>query len=115
MLRLARHPLVHAKLTFLATGSAEEYPFRDMHDPCKKIIDAFGPGRCIWGSDFPNPLWTPKATYHQCLTVFTEELRLEAKALEAILGKTAQRLYFKDKLAFVPSQPVVRMSRSRYG
>ncbi len=98
MLRLAKFPNTHAKLTFLATGSAEEYPFRDMHGPCRKIIDAYTPDRCIWGSGFPNQLWTPKATYAQNLTLFTEQLGLPAAAKTAILGATANRLYFAGRL-----------------
>jgi L-fuconolactonase len=99
MLRLARYPNAHAKLTILATGSAEEYPFRDMHESCRAILRAYTPDRCVWGSDFPCELWTPKATYAQNLRLFTEELGLEAGAKEAILGKTALRLYFRGKLA----------------
>jgi L-fuconolactonase len=98
MLRLARYPNAHAKLTFLATGSAEQYPFRDMHSACAQIIAAYTPDRCVWGSDFPCELWTPKATYAQNLRLFTEALGLETSAKEAILGKTARRLYFRDKL-----------------
>ncbi len=48
MIRLARYPNTHAKLTFLPTGSAEPYPFRDMHAPCRKIIEAYTPDRCVW-------------------------------------------------------------------
>ena len=58
---LARHPNLHAKLTFLPTGSDEEYPFGDMHDWCKRFIEAYGPERCVWGSDFPTELWCPKS------------------------------------------------------
>jgi predicted TIM-barrel fold metal-dependent hydrolase len=98
MLRLSKYPNTHAKLTFLATGSGESYPFRDLHEPCLKIIAAYQPDRCVWGSDFPCDLWTPKATYTQNLRLFTDELGLGAATKEAILGKTAQRLYFGDKL-----------------
>jgi predicted TIM-barrel fold metal-dependent hydrolase len=97
MLRLARQPNAHAKLSSFPTGSAEAYPFRDMHDPCKQIISAYTPDRCIWGSDFPCELWTPKATYSQNLRLFTDELELPDAARQAILGKTAQRLYFRGK------------------
>lgn len=97
MLRLAKYPNAHAKLSFLATGSAEEYPFRDMHDPCKQIIAAYTPDRCVYGSDFPCELWTPKATYAQNLSLFTDELQLGIAAKESILGKTARRLYFRGK------------------
>jgi len=99
MLRLAMYTNAHAKLTFLATGSAEGYPFRDMHELCHKIIAAYTPDRCVWGSDFPCELWTPKATYSQNIRLFTEELGLETASKEAILGTTARRLYFRDKLA----------------
>jgi predicted TIM-barrel fold metal-dependent hydrolase len=98
MLNLARRPNAHAKLSFMATGSAEPYPFRDMHEPCRKIINAYTPDRCIWGSDFPCELWTPKATYAQNLRLFTDELRLTQEAKESILGKTAQKLYFRGKI-----------------
>jgi predicted TIM-barrel fold metal-dependent hydrolase len=94
MLRLAKYSNAHAKLTFLGIGSAERYPFRDMQEPCRKIIAAYTPDRCVWGSDFPCELWTPKATYSQNLRLFTEELDLGTAAKEAILGKTARRLYF---------------------
>ena len=102
LLRLARQPNAHAKLSFLATGSAEPYPFRDMHEPVRKIIDAYTPDRCIWGSDFPCELWTPKATYAQNLQLFTRELNLPQAAQSSILGKTAQKLYFHGKLGIKP-------------
>jgi predicted TIM-barrel fold metal-dependent hydrolase len=92
--RLARLPKVHAKLTFIPTGTAEPYPCRDMHDPCRRIIAAFGPERCVWGSNFPCELWNPKVTYTQHLAIFTRELGLGAEAKAAILGETARRLWF---------------------
>jgi len=93
-LKLARHPNLHAKLTFIPTGSAEPYPCRDLHDACRAVIAAFGPDRCVWGSDFPCELWCPKVTYAQHLGIFTHELELDERAQEAILGKTAERLWF---------------------
>ena len=95
LLRLAGFSNSHAKLTFLPTGSAEPYPFRDMHEPCKRLLAAFTPARCIWGSDFPNPLWTPKATYSQCLQLFTREMDLPENVQAAVLAHTAERLYFR--------------------
>jgi predicted TIM-barrel fold metal-dependent hydrolase len=94
LVSLARQPNLYAKLTFVPTGSAQEYPFRDMHEPCRQIIKAFGATRCVWGSDFPCQLWCPKATYGQHLQVFTQELALDQETREAVLGKTAQKLWF---------------------
>jgi len=94
MLLLSRLPNVYAKLSCVVTGSAESYPFADMHEPCQKLIAAFGPERCVWGSDFPCELWCPKATYSQHLRVFTHEMNLDSESKRWILGETARRLYF---------------------
>ena len=96
MTALAKLPTLHAKLSFIPTGSAEGFPFRDMHDPCRQIIDAYGPQRCVWGSDFPCELWCPKVTYAQHLQIFTQELGLAADTQRAILWETPKRLWFAD-------------------
>jgi predicted TIM-barrel fold metal-dependent hydrolase len=96
MLALAKFPNTYAKLSFIPAGSAEEYPCRDMHDPCREVIKAFGPERCVWGSCFPCDLWCPKVTYAQHLKILTNELGLDAKAQQLILGETPKRLWFKD-------------------
>ncbi|MCH7726599.1 MAG: amidohydrolase family protein, partial [Planctomycetes bacterium] len=88
---------VHAKLTFIPTGTAEPYPCRDMHDACRAIIDAFGPERSVWGSDFPCELWCPKVTYAQHLQIFTRELGLDEKTKKSVLGETAHRLWFERR------------------
>jgi predicted TIM-barrel fold metal-dependent hydrolase len=92
--RLARLPNLHAKLTFIPTGSLEAYPCRDMHDACRRVIAAFSPDRCVWGSNFPCDLWCPGVTYGQHLAIFTRELGLDPEAKTAVLGGTAQRLWF---------------------
>lgn len=97
VLDLARHPNLHAKLSFLPTGSARPYPFEDMHDPCRRIIDAYGPDRCLWGSAFPCELWCPKTSYAQQVALFSRVLGLDAPTRDAILGRTAYRLYFDRK------------------
>ena len=94
VLRLATHRNLHAKLTFLPTGSATGYPCADMHAPCLKIVNAFGSERCVWGSDFPCELWTPRVTYAQHLRIFAQDLPLSAEQRAAILGGTASRLWF---------------------
>jgi len=94
LLALSKLPTIHAKLTFIPTGSAQPYPCRDLHDACRTIIDSFGPDRCVWGSDFPCELWCPKVTYAQHLRIFTHELGLSESTKKAVLGATAQRLWF---------------------
>ena len=71
--RLAKHRNVYTKLTFLPTGSAEKYPFRDLHEACREVIKAFGPGRCVWGSrrmpDLPKVPTMVSARRRESLTV----------------------------------------------
>jgi predicted TIM-barrel fold metal-dependent hydrolase len=92
--RLARRPNLFAKLSFVASGSEEGYPFRDMHQPCLDVIRAFGPERCTWGSDFPCELWIPKSSYMQHLALFLDEIDMPSTAREQVLGGTACRLWF---------------------
>jgi L-fuconolactonase len=94
VLKLSRHKKLHAKLTFLPTGSATGYPCADMHEACLKIIEVFGPERCVWGSDFPCELWTPRVSYAEHLRIFTHDLKLKDSAKAAILGETARGLWF---------------------
>jgi len=96
VLRLSRHHNLHAKLTFVPTGSATGYPCADLHDACLRIARAFGAERCVWGSDYPNGLWTPKVTYAEHLRIFTEALPFRPNEREAILGGTARRLWFPN-------------------
>lgn len=91
---LAHFPNVYAKLTFAVGGSDEPYPCRDTHDLVHRVIEAYGPDRCMWGSAFPCELWCPKVTYGQHLKMFTEEIPLPTPVRQAILGDTAMRLWF---------------------
>jgi len=94
VLNLAQFENLHAKLSFIVTGSAEEFPCRDMIEMTREIIDAYTPQRCIWGSDFPTSLWIPKVTYQQHLEIFQEHFGLSELEKAAILGETAMRLWF---------------------
>jgi predicted TIM-barrel fold metal-dependent hydrolase len=98
MMRLAKYRNAFAKLNFLPVGSVEEYPFRAMHEPCAKIITAFGPDRCVWGNSFPCQLWSPKSSYAQNLHLFTHEFGLSEGAKTCILGEAANRLWFGNRL-----------------
>jgi L-fuconolactonase len=95
VLDLARHPNLYAKLSFIPTGSAKRFPFEDMHDACHQIVKAYGASRCLWGSAFPCERWCPKTTYAQQIRLFRHGLGLDPAASDAILGRTAHRLYFE--------------------
>ena len=94
VLDLAEFKNLYAKLSFIVTGSEEEFPCSDMFGGVRQIIDAYTPERCIWGSDFPTSLWIPKVTYQQHLAIFQEHLGLSKSEKAAILGETAMSLWF---------------------
>jgi predicted TIM-barrel fold metal-dependent hydrolase len=96
VLKLARFRNLYPKLDFIGTGTTQKYPCEDLHEACLKIIDAYGPERCVWASCFPNDLWTPKLTYAEHLRIFTEALPLKAESRRQILGETARRLWFRE-------------------
>jgi L-fuconolactonase len=96
VLKLSSFRNLYPKLDFIGTGSTRKFPCEDLHAPCLKIIDAYGPERCVWTSCFPNDLWTPKITYSEHLRIFTEALPLKSEARRMILGETARRLWFPD-------------------
>ncbi len=96
VLDLARYRNLHAKLTFIPTGSATGYPCADMHSPCMDVVKAFGAGRCVWGSDFPCELWTPRVSYGEHLRIFREDLPFSGAERREILGGTARRLWFPE-------------------
>jgi L-fuconolactonase len=94
VLRLAKYPNLNAKVDFISTGSETGFPGADLHEAVLQIIDTYGPERCVWGSNFPNALWTPKFSYAEHLRIFTHELPLSTAARAQVLGETARRLWF---------------------
>lgn len=94
VLRLSRYPNLYPKVDFISTGTQQGYPGADLHDAALKIIDTYGPERCVWGSNFPNALWTPGMSYAEHLRIFTDALPLSEQAREQVLGQTARRLWF---------------------
>lgn len=97
MLGLAQYPNAFAKLSSLSSGDTADYPYSRLHQPYRRIIDAYTPSRCVWGSNFPCELWTPRSTYRQNLELFTLELGLGAQAQEEIFWNTPSRLWFEGK------------------
>ncbi len=97
VLRLARYPNLYAKLTWLVDSSDTEDPFTDTYPLLRAVVDAYGPERCVWGSDFPCELWTPKAKYARHFELFSGALGLSATTLETILSITPGRLWFGEQ------------------
>ena len=85
---LAKHPNVYVKLSLAPTCSSDVYPYRNIHDTIKRLIDAFTPRRSFWGSDLSALLARSTCTYRQNVTMFTEEMTfLSSDDLDWIMGR----------------------------
>jgi L-fuconolactonase len=83
---LTRYHNVYVKVSALPCFSTEPYPFRNLNEPLRRIIAAFGPRRSFWGSDLSRML--AHCSYRQAVTHFTEELDfLSADDLVWIMGR----------------------------
>lgn len=70
LLSLARYPNVAVKVSGAPSYSRLSYPWRDVHEPTQRIIEAFGPARSFWGTDITRM----PCSYRECVTMFTEEM-----------------------------------------
>jgi predicted TIM-barrel fold metal-dependent hydrolase len=69
---LSRYPNVSVKLSSAPAYSSEAYPFRDMASHIRRVIDAYGPQRCYWGTDLTKAIAT--IPYRDHVRYFTEAL-----------------------------------------
>jgi predicted TIM-barrel fold metal-dependent hydrolase len=65
-------PNVAIKLSALPDFSGEPYPFRDMNEHVQRVVSAFGPRRCFWGTDVSHS--RGRYAYRQYVRHFMEEL-----------------------------------------
>ena len=87
-IELAKYPNVFVKLTSTQSCSSEDYPYRNIHPHLKRLIEAFGPRRCFWGTDLSAMLSRTKCTYRQAVTMFTEEMDFLSKEdREFVMGR----------------------------
>ena len=83
---LAQYPNVSVKVSALPCYTTEPWPFRNLDQPLKRIIGAFGSKRSFWGSDVSRML--EHCSYRQAVTHFTEALDfLSDDDLDWIMGR----------------------------
>jgi L-fuconolactonase len=91
LLELAAHANVTVKISGACTLSHQPFPYTDIWDPLGRIFDAFGFGRCMWGTD-----WTRAVaflTYEQGVEAFRVTDRLSDTERAALMGGTLQQVY----------------------
>jgi predicted TIM-barrel fold metal-dependent hydrolase len=92
VLSWARYPNVAVKLTGAPDYANDAYPFPGMQQVIRSLYDAYGPQRLFWGTDITRVNGhggtRHKATWRQCVTMFTEHMDwLSGADLELIMGR----------------------------
>jgi len=91
VLALAAHPNIAIKISGACTLSHEPFPYKDIWDPLARIFDAFGFGRCMWGTDWTRAV--ALLTYKQGVEAFRVTDRLSDSDRAALMGETLARVY----------------------
>ena len=90
--RIAKHPGAHCKFSGLLTEARPGAAAGDLRECAEVLLDAFGPERLMWGSDWP--VLNLASDYEKWLDI-TEELlsSLSESERAKVLGETAARFY----------------------
>jgi predicted TIM-barrel fold metal-dependent hydrolase len=92
LLDLARYPRVFVKISHTWAISKQPYPWLDAQEYVKRLYDAYGPKRLMWGTDWP--VHESVTTYHRTLSVVRDEMKfLNEDDKSWILSKTVERVW----------------------
>jgi L-fuconolactonase len=92
LLALARYPRVYVKLSHLWSLSRQIYPYADTHEQVRRLYDAFGPERLMWGTDWPEI--EKYCGYGRALALYRDEIKFFTDDdRKWILGGTALKLW----------------------
>jgi L-fuconolactonase len=91
VLALAAHDNIAIKISGACTLSSQPYPYDDIWAPLRRIFDAFGMERCIWGTDWTRAIHI--LTYEQAVEPFrmTSELSDDERAM--LMGGSLAKVY----------------------
>ena len=91
---LARHKRVAVKLSAYYALGKKAPPYDDLLPMIRRVLDAFGPERCMWASDAPYQVQAPH-TYAASIKLIRDTLAgLSDGDKEWLLSKTAHRVFF---------------------
>lgn len=91
LLALAAHENLRVKISGACTLSHQPFPYRDIWDPLRRIFDAFGIGRCMWGTDWTRAV--SLLTYKEGVDAFRVTDRLSDGERAALMGGTLAQVY----------------------
>jgi predicted TIM-barrel fold metal-dependent hydrolase len=92
--RLARFPDVHVKTSAFYALGKKQPPYTDLGPMIRRVVEAFGAERLMWASDCPYQV-QGQHDYDSSIALIRDRLDfLSAAEKQAILGKTAERVFF---------------------
>jgi predicted TIM-barrel fold metal-dependent hydrolase len=92
LIALKRFPNVFVKISHTWSLSRQPYPWLDSQELVKRLYDAFGPRRLMWGTDWP--IIEGVAKYEQALTVVRDDMKfLNADDRSWMLSRTIERVW----------------------
>jgi predicted TIM-barrel fold metal-dependent hydrolase len=94
LVALARHPMMHVKLSAFYALGRRTAPYDDMLPLIKQLLKAYGPERLMWGSDCPYQLQGGHV-YKASISLIRDRLDGISEAdREWLLRKSAERVFF---------------------
>ncbi len=92
LIALKRFPKVFVKISHTWSLSKQSYPYADSQAQVKRLYDAFGPRRLMWGTDWP--LVENFCGYAKALALVRDEMKfLNTEDKRWILGGTVERVW----------------------
>jgi L-fuconolactonase len=92
LLALARYPQVFVKVSHTWSVSKMPYPYPDAQEQVKRLYDAFGPQRLMWGTDWP--LVEAHCGYAKALAMVRDEMKfLNDEDKSWMLSRTVERVW----------------------
>lgn len=91
---LARQKNVFVKVSAFYALGKKQPPYTDLIPMIRRVLDAFGPERLMWGSDAPYQVEAPH-TYRASVELVTKKLDfLSATDRDWLLRRTAEGVFF---------------------
>jgi predicted TIM-barrel fold metal-dependent hydrolase len=91
VLELGKRKNAVIKISGACTLSKKPYPYDDIWDPLKRIFDAWGLDRCLWGTDWTRAFAV--VNYEQATTPFLKTDRLSDSDRAMLLGGATAKAY----------------------
>jgi len=82
---------VAIKISGACTLSQQPFPYTDIWEPLRKIFDAFGFDRCMWGTDWTRAV--ALLTFEQGVEAFRVTDQLSDAERSALMGGSLRKIY----------------------